>query len=581
MTSPNETDTATSDTRRLAPWMLAAVWGALLFGLLEGVVLALSRLSPPILAPNKVSNEILWVAPLVHLLVLSITALVAAAVYRFLPARMRRWPPMRIAVGVFVFIGAFSAVVSPRLANTISTLVLALGLAVGATRLVSGKEARLERWMRRRLPWIPIALATVAIAVFAHGRLRERNAAAALGAPPANAINVLILMLDTVRKDRFTSDRAPNLTRLAENGAWFEQAWSTTSWSLPSQASVLTGRHSFEHRADFPDIALNPEVLTLGEHFGRRGYATGAFSSNSAWITPEHLGRGFVRFRVYILEDLVRRTIAGRIAERALRWVGLHKAGRGKDASQLSAQFLGFIDDYEDRPFFAYLCYMDVNRTFHRRALGTALWERPATPAEVLATYDTAITTLDAQLGELLAELDRRGALDRTLIVVLSDHGESFGDGILGDHEPSGHGSSLYPEQVQVPMFVVLPGTIAPRQRIGQVVSIRDIPATITALLGDSTPAFPGRALLTATDTTSSRPELATLDYGQHLVRSVFWDGWQYIAYPEEPQREELFNLRVDPSAQHNVHDRAPAQLANGRATMARLHPAQAARADR
>src|SRR5690606_33105479 len=154
------------------------------------------------------------------------------------------------------------------------------------------------------------------------------------------------------------------------------------------------------HGADFPGIALDPSVPTLGEYFQRRGYATGAFSSNSAWITPEHLGRGFVRFNVYILEDLVRRTVAGRISERFLTRVGLHKAGRGKEAPRLSAQFLQFVDDYQDRPFFAYLCYMDVNRTFHRRALGHAFWERRASPAEVLATYDSAMTTLDAHLGE-------------------------------------------------------------------------------------------------------------------------------------------------------------------------------------
>src|SRR5690606_31724814 len=228
------------------------------------------------------------------------------------------WPATRVAIALFVFGGAFSVIVSPRLANTISTVVLALGLAVGATRLVEGKEERLERWMRRRIAWIPVVVAAVAVGVMVHGRLRERRAANSLAEAPAQAMNVLILMLDTVRKDRFTPDRAPNLTRLAENGAWFEHAWASSSWSLPTQATVLTGLHSFDHGADFPGIALDPSVPTLGEYFQRRGYATGAFSSNSAWITPEHLGRGFVRFNVYILEDLVRRTVAGRISERFL-----------------------------------------------------------------------------------------------------------------------------------------------------------------------------------------------------------------------------------------------------------------------
>jgi arylsulfatase A-like enzyme len=430
--------------------------------------------------------------------------------------------------------------------------------------------------MRRRLVWMPVVLAAVAVAVAGYDRLRERSAAGALAVAPTGAINVLILMLDTVRKDRFTSERAPNLMRLAENGVWFENAWASTSWSLPAQATVLTGRHSFEHRADFPSIALDPAVLTLGEYFKRRGYVTGAFSSNSAWIVPEHLGRGFVRFDAYILEDIVRRTVAGRISERFLAKLGLHKAGRGKESQQLSAEFLQFVDDYEGRPFFAYLCYMDVNRTFHRRALGHTFWEQRATPDEVLTTYDAAIAALDERLGEMLAQLEQRGVLSRTLIVATSDHGESFGAGTLDDHDPEGHGTSLYPEQVQVPLFVVLPGAVLPQQRIERPVSIRAIPATITALLGDSASAFPGEPLL-ASDATSARtPELATLDYGDNLVRSVIWDGWQYIAYPSHPEREELFDLRTDPTAQRNLRDQARTELASGRAAFERLYPAQA-----
>lgn len=351
-------------------------------------------------------------------------------------------------------------------------------------------------------------------------------------------------------------------------------AWSTSSWSLPTQASVLTGMHGFQHEAEFPTIALAPGVLTLGEYFERRGYATGAFSNNSAWITPEHLGRGFVRFRVYTLEDIVRRTVAGRISERFLTAIGLHKAGRGKKAPSLTAQFLDFIDDYEGRPFFAYLCYMDVNRSFHRRALGHAAWEDPAQPIEVLAAYDSALTALDTHLGELLSELARRGVLERTLIVVTSDHGESFGDGVLDDHDPHGHASSLYPEQLRVPLFFVMPGTISPDQRIDRLASIRSIPATITALLGDTSGAFPGAPLLAPQDT-APVTLLATLDYVERLERSVITGNWQYIAYPKEAGREELFERSNDSTAQRNVLGSSPAALASARAALDSLFPAE------
>jgi arylsulfatase A-like enzyme len=564
-------------TRQLAAWLLVAAWSAVAFGILEGAVLAAARLDPRILAPGKVSNDILWVAPLVNMPAFLLAALAGGIAYRLAPERLRRWPGERVAIGIFVFLGAFSVIFSPRLLGAFGTIVLALGLAVAAMRLVEGREQRLWKWMRRRLPWMPVALVIIALAVFGHDRWQERRAAAALAESPEDAINVLVLMLDTVRDDRFTADRAPNLTRLASTGAQFENAWSTTSWSLPSQASVLTGRYPFAHGADFPGIALDRDALTLGEYLGRRGYATGAFSSNAAWIVPEHLGRGFVRFEAYILEDLARRTVTGRVAERVLNRLGYHKAGRGKEATVLSAQFLRFVDDYSERPFFGYLCYMDVNRNMHRRSLGDAFWETPATREEILAAYDSALTALDEQIGDLLEELDRRGKLATTMIIVTSDHGESFGAGMLADHDPEGHGTSLYPEQVRVPLFVVMPGAVDAAQHSERVVSIRDIPATVAALLGDSGRPFEGTSLLNPGASGSDTPELSTLDYADRRIRSVMWNGWQYLAYPDEPEREELFDLRADPGATRNLRESAAGQLAAARASLVRLHPPAAA----
>ena len=574
--SEGPASSAVSTARGPAPWLLGAIWSATIFGLLEGIVHAVARLDPRILAPGKVSNDILWVAPLANLLPFLAVGVLAWLAYRFGPRRLRRWPAERLAAGLFVFGGAFSVLFSPRIIGAVSAAVLALGLAVAAVRFVEGREARAAAWMRRRLAWIPVVLLVVGGAVALHAWVREHRASSRLADAPANAVNVLILLLDTVREDRFTSDRAPNLTRLAASGVSFTNAWSTTSWSLPSQASVLTGRHAFEHGADFPGIALAPDVTTLAEYLGRRGYATGAFSSNSAWITREHLGRGFVRFDAYILEDLLRRTFSGRVAERALNRLGYHKATRGKEATALTAQFLRFVDDYQDRPYFAYLCFMDVNRNMHRRALGHAFWQTRATPAEALATYDSAITALDAQIGDMLEELDRRGTLANTMIIVTSDHGESFGEGVLADHDPDGHGTSLYPEQVRVPLFIVMPGAAGAAPPIERVASIRQIPATIATALGDESHPFPGASLLRAGGD-EPPAELATLDYDDRRIRSVVWDRWQYLAYPTDPQREELYDLGADPGARRNLRDVAGTAMATARASLARLHPAQVA----
>jgi arylsulfatase A-like enzyme len=93
-------------------------------------------------------------------------------------------------------------------------------------------------------------------------------------------------------------------------------------------------------------------------------------------------------------------------------------------------------------------------------------------------------------LGALLGELERRGVLDHTIVIVTSDHGEG-----LGEHDLFFHGESLYRPEIQVPLVIVLPGH-NPSAAVSQPVSLRDLPATIVDLTaqGKGTP-FPGRSL--------------------------------------------------------------------------------------
>ena len=224
-------------------------------------------------------------------------------------------------------------------------------------------------------------------------------------------------------------------------------------------------------------LDLNKNYPTLGEYFTDLGYATGAFSSNSAWITPEYLGRGFLRFDVYSLEDHLRRTTNGRKLDRISEFLGLHYAGRGRKAPDVSKQFFDFVDDYRERPFFGYICYMDVNREFHNTKLNRGIWEDKAGVDEIVTSYDNALNVLDSQIADLLSEMENRGILQNTLVIITSDHGESFGSESAADHDPDGHGTSLYPEQTRVPLFVVFPDRVPAGQIVTQPVGLETIPA--------------------------------------------------------------------------------------------------------
>lgn len=551
-------------TERQSDPLVIAAWAGTIFGLLEGAVFCASRSFPLIQAAHKVSNEILWVAPVVDV-TLFLLAAVALLLVRPLARRWLGRGYLNTVYGAFIVIGAYTVITAPSVINQVGAAVFSLGLAVVLCRRLRGWEIQVTQHLRRRLVWIPVLILAAGAGVAVYERGRELWLESALSPPAADAPSVLVVVLDTVRADRFSlageTSLTPHLDRFAATGVRFENAWSTTSWSLPSQTSLLTGLYPHQHGADWPHARGKKQYPTLGEFLAARGYATGAFSGNAAWITPEYLGRGFLRFDAYVLEDLLRRTVHGRKLNRLLNWMGYHDAGRGQKAPALNAQLLEFLDHYADRPFFAYLCYMDVNQAFYARKFERGR-EQPASIRPAVEAYDAGLRRLDAQIGELLQALEERGRLHNTLVVLTSDHGQSFGAAETTDHDPDNHGTSLYSDQLQVPLFVVFPGKVPGGRRLARAVSIRSIPATITHLLGLADSPFPGEPLSLAWEQEGNQEgsdpcvlaDLRGLD-GSVLKQSVICERWQYIRNREEGSGmvEELYHLAADPLAKQNL----------------------------
>jgi arylsulfatase A-like enzyme len=427
----------------------------------------------------------------------------------------------------------FGVLSAPKIIHPVSALVLSVGVASLARRAARRHESVASALARRAwaVPVIPasIWLGTTAALALAGGS--PANSGAASG-----TLNVILVVFDTVRRDHFSWSGArsytPNIDRLAARGIVYEDAWSVSSWSLPTQASILTGSSPERHLADWPALALSRDATTLGEYFVRRGYRTAAFSSNSSWITPEYLGRGFQSFDVYTYEDHFRRTAYGRFLNRLSRFAGFHYAGRGREAAELNGRLIEFVRGSE-RPFFAYVCYMDVNRAFHRAKLGHPFWERTPALATQIDAYRQGLTALDAELGRLIAELERSGMMEKTLIVITSDHGESFGTGHESDQYPAGHGTSLYPEQVRVPLLVIPPpGQVQPGH-VKATVSLKSIAATISALTGGSPLSFPNPPLPTPSPSDSSasarRFAVSSLQYEDRDWIGLAMNGWEYV----------------------------------------------------
>jgi arylsulfatase A-like enzyme len=194
----------------------------------------------------------------------------------------------------------------------------------------------------------------------------------------------------------------------------------------------------------------------------------------------------------------------------------------------------------------------------------------PKGVAFAVDAYDDCIADLDEQLGKLVDELERRGVLEQTWLIITSDHGESFGEhaGVFC------HGTSLYETELHVPLLIIPPGGSA-AQVVNEPVSLRDLTATIVDVAGlDVGAPFPGvslarfwkqpsqAALLQPTAASPALAEVVPDDPNNRNswgvprrlspLGAVKEKEWSYIRR-EVDDREELFHLREDPKERRNL----------------------------
>jgi arylsulfatase A-like enzyme len=350
-------------------------------------------------------------------------------------------------------------------------------------------------------------------------------------------------VLDAVRATQlhaygYPRPTSPHLDTLARRGARFAAAMATASWSLPSHATMFTGRYGHELSTSWID-GLDSRYPTLAELFAARGFATGGFSANIEY-TSRHFGlnRGFIHFedgqvgvRAAISTTTIGAKLRGRLPVRLRYWLTPRKT-----ADSVTAEFLSWQQELRGRPFFAFLNYFDGhapydppapwNRMFlAREPRSRDAWSSRPVPADVVegltGAYDGGIAYEDHAIGALLAGLALRGVLDSTIVVVTADHGEEF-----GEHGLIGHGHGLNNGALQVPLIVFAPGHHVPAGVvIDRPVSLRDLGATILALVDDTAAAsFPGHSLagLWQGDTTvEASPVLSEVDWAPHVPSDV------------------------------------------------------------
>jgi arylsulfatase A-like enzyme len=320
--------------------------------------------------------------------------------------------------------------------------------------------------------------------------------------------NVLIVLVDALRRDHlgaygYPLPTSPAIDAFAAGSVRFDRAYSHSTWTKPSVATLFTsvypeqhglGRVGFEDESGFRTDVLPKRLVTVAERFRRAGYLTGKFGTNVHIQKKTGFGQGFDEF---FSQRLVTAFDLNGIFQEWLENVAL-------DAGE---------------PFFAYVHYMDIHWPYNRRLpdetgrFGSTEYE-PAPPehwtavdswasehlnetslAAIVASYDEELAYVDRAFGELLDWLDERGVLDETVLVFLADHGEGF-----DEHGELQHGFEPWEEVTGIPLIVRVPSSyrIEPGAR-DVLVGLIDVAPTVLDLVGLEPPRrFQGRSVVPA-----------------------------------------------------------------------------------
>lgn len=370
--------------------------------------------------------------------------------------------------------------------------------------------------------------------------------------------NVVLMTLDTTRADHlacygYPDVKTPNLDALAGRGVLFEQAATSSPLTLPAHCSIMTGMYPTYHGVRVNgNTALSQEQTTIAEVLSSRGYQCGAFIGAFVLDGRWGLDQGFQHYddefdlRKYKHIDLGAVQRPGReVMDAALAWLDGKKAG----------------------PFFAWIHLYDPHAPYEP----PEPYYSEYSPRGRVGLYDGEIASMDNQIGRALTWLNENGLDEKTIVVLIGDHGEG-----LGSHGEGTHGYFIYDYAAHVPLIVATPLPNLKGVRVSSQVRGVDVFPTILGLLGLEAPAaVQGRSALPLMGHPKSGKEdpaygesmAPNIQFGWSPLRFLRTTRYKYIDAP----RAELYDIARDADEQINLIGDRPEIARRMKAELERL----------
>ena len=474
-------------------------------------------------------------------------------------------------------------------AEGLQVALLCLGVALGLALLLGGLLQVAARrgpgtLLRRPLgALLAMAALSGSLAAAAHASseaaAQPRAGERARPAAPAQATNVVFVVVDTLRADHlplygYAKGHTPNLDAFARDAVVFEHAFSQASWTRPSFATMLSGRFAASHRVMHKPDALPDELVTLPEALSAAGFATAGFVTNYNVAPYYNFQQGFDTYRYlepeFVLgaDDTAAKLLAVQALKRVVERVRAAQPGSAyQDAEAVNRALFEWLEHRPESPWLLFAAYMDPHDPYFEHPYRGPGYSRAAHPhpdraeAERLRRlYDGEITYWDEHFGALVQKLKDEGIYDESIIVVTADHGEEF-----ADHGGFWHGTTLYDEQVHVPLLVKLPYGERAGERVDHWVQHVDLMPTLLRRLGVEVPeGVQGGELFEGTTEVFSEE-----DHEGNVLRAVrVRRGLEALKFIEAnagnprglPDRQ-LFRVDMDPGERVDLAQEAPERL--------------------
>ncbi|MFK5955545.1 MAG: sulfatase-like hydrolase/transferase [Planctomycetota bacterium] len=356
---------------------------------------------------------------------------------------------------------------------------------------------------------------------------------------PGEPMNIVLISIDSVRRDHLSVyghrpqyapelKVSPNLEALAADGVVFDDAWTTSSWTLPTHMSLMTGLTGRRHGVETDRFKLDPLRTTLAENLQNAGWNTAGYFSGP-YLDPKFgFGRGFddyqsgmitaEDFTLMLEEERLRRVQQGKEPMtpefiHRMRDRMSHYDITSPRINQLGKAFLA--QQKADEPFFLFLHYFDAHYDYDPGRMEEGLnirfdpgfdnrgekgvlglnWyfdpkvldlKAPFTRriserdlSHVIALYDAEINWVDRHIGDIIDTLKAQGQWENTILMVVADHGDEF-----FEHRGIGHRSTLFAEQCRIPMILRVPGETPAGRRVPAISRIYDVAPTLLDFAG-------------------------------------------------------------------------------------------------